>query len=78
MTRMHRPPFGLALLVLLAALAPAACTSHHVDPDQPQDASIREFRATHYECNPHFYRTPCQIGPDGKLYEYNPGEHDPP
>lgn len=35
---------------------------------------IEQFRATHTRCNPSHYRKPCQIGPDGLLYQYNPGE----
>jgi hypothetical protein len=71
------PAWALPALALLLAL-PAGCSSHHIDPDQPQDAAIREFQATHTECNPNFFRRPCQIGPDGKLYRFNPGEHDRP
>jgi hypothetical protein len=75
MNRAHR---SLPLpLLLLALLIPAACASEHVEADQPKSAATRAFREQHIECNPHFYRTPCQIGPDGRLYQYLPGEPDP-
>ena len=75
MLRRRRPPGLPALLLLLAALA-LSCSSSKIDPDQPQDESIRQFRETHLECPPHYYRVPCQIGPDGRLYHINPGERD--
>jgi hypothetical protein len=77
---MHRRPTlpGWPALLLVLSMLLAACSSRHIGSDEPQDASIREFRETHIECPPHFYRMPCQIGPDGRLYQYNPGENDPP
>lgn len=79
MTRMHRRPTlpGWLALLLVPAMLLVACSSSRIDPDQPTSAAIREFRETHFECNPRFFRTPCQIGPDGRLYEFNPGEKDP-
>ena len=65
---------GASLLALLAL--PAGCSSMRLNPDDPNSRAIQEFRATHVECNPEFFRKPCQIGPDGKLYEYLPGEKD--
>ncbi|HKI99223.1 MAG TPA: hypothetical protein VKB51_12185 [bacterium] len=74
MARTHRRILVAGLLLTTALVA--SCASPHIDPDQPKSAEIRAFRATHQECNPRMYRTPCQIGPDGRLYRYNPGEHD--
>ena len=73
-----RPRSRLLRRLLVGALlcaALAAC-SEQGSPDDPASERIRRFKATHLECNPRFYRQACQIGPDGKLYEYNPGEQD--
>ena len=62
----------LLFVLLIALLLPAACTS---------SSDLREveaFRATHVECNPRHFKRACQIGPDGRLYEYKPGEYDRP
>ncbi len=66
----RRPAWAavVGLLGLAAALTAAGCGG--------SGSSIEDFRASHTECNPNFFRTPCQIGPDGKLYKYEQGERD--
>lgn len=70
-------PFRLPLLALALALplALGACSGPRsgLGPEQPSE-EIRRFRETHIECDRQFFREPCQIGPDGRLYKYNPGE----
>ncbi len=69
-----RSPLLRPVLVAAAVCAALAACSEHGSPDDPASEPIRRFKATHLECNPRFYRQACQIGPDGKLYEYLPGE----
>jgi hypothetical protein len=71
----RRRPAWIPPLLALAALAPA-CSSGVGSFDAPVSDEVRAFRETHVECNPQMFQVPCQIGPDGKLYRYNPGETD--
>ena len=54
------------LLATLLALAAACSTSG--------DDAIRVFRRSHEDCLRKQMREPCQIGPDGRLYRFNPDE----
>lgn len=78
---MDRPhvQYPLAGIVLSLALLLASCGGLRSGVQkEPVSDDVREFRATHTECNRSHFREPCQIGPDGKLYRYNPGEKGRP
>lgn len=68
------PKVSVLLALLTAPLALAACGPSYGEMQPEAGDEIREFRESHIECSNRFFRRPCQIGPDGKLYRYNPGE----
>jgi len=68
----HGPSLRRLLAGALLCAALAACSS--AGSPASFEERVRRFRATHFECDPDNFRQPCQIGPDGRLYEYLPGE----
>lgn len=69
----HWPWPAAASAALLGVLLLAGCGSSGSSDFQEE---VRKFRETHVMCSERHYRRPCQIGPDGRLYRYLPGEHD--
>ena len=69
-----RPPTVQIAAVLASVLCGgllAACSGESHAGFQER---LDRFRATHAECPKLLFREPCQIGPDGRLYQYLPGE----
>ena len=70
----HRWWPAAASVAVLGVLLLAGCGSSGSSSSFQEE--VRQFRETHVMCSERHYRRPCQIGPDGRLYRYLPGEHD--